>query len=122
MANPGRYTTFTQRCFQCNLGRKPGAVHREYIGRRGNKILREKIDGGFDAIGQLGASKVETAYDLQPTMRVVELSEVTEMYHIYWSRKPLDRIFDNVDDACVRATVFGLDPAHKLKIWSTLTR
>jgi hypothetical protein len=97
-------------------------VHREYIGRRGNKILGEEIDGGFDAIGQLGASKVEPTYDLQPTLRAVESSKVTHMHHIYWSRKPLDRIFDNVHDACMRATVFGLDPEHKLKIWSTLTR
>jgi hypothetical protein len=62
-------------------------VHREYIGRRGDKILGEEIDGGFDTIGQLGASKVEPTHD-----------------HVNWSRKPLDRIFDNVHDSCVRAS------------------
>ena len=123
MANASRYTTLAQRCFQCYLGRKPRAVHREYIGWCGDKILGEEIDGGFDAIGQLRASKVKPTDNLQPILRAVQSSKVIHMYHVNWSRKPLDRIFDNVHDACVRATVCGLDPMHNFKIWSiVLTR
>ncbi|SRR6266404_4486592 len=71
MTNAGWYATFAQRCFQCHLGRKPGTVHREHIGRRGNEIFGEEINGGFDAVGQLRASKVEPTHNLQRTMRLV---------------------------------------------------
>jgi hypothetical protein len=68
MTNACWYATLAQRCFKCYFGCKPGAVHWKHIGRRGNKILGEEIDGGFDAISQLGASKVEPTHDLQPIL------------------------------------------------------
>ena len=72
-ASSDGHTALSKRSFQGHLDPKSRTVHRQNVCGRRPELVREEVDGGLDAVGELSSAEVQAADDLRrPVVSYIE--------------------------------------------------